>query len=158
MWTAFQTLSVRGVSTAGQHVGGFVRDWMIKFRTLASEVLALVQQEISSESERLSALVRQMPIESVTSRARVDHVPLNRTVLEPKKVRKGLPLTGVRDELVMRDTAHHVLTAPRLNKFGSEIPHRTMANRTASECELVVLYIQRRVSIAPPANSRARHL
>lgn len=83
------TMAVRGVSVASSHVGGFVRDWMIKFRSLASEVLVLVQQEISSESERLSALVRQMPIESVTSRARVDQVPLNQHILlDPKKARK----------------------------------------------------------------------
>jgi hypothetical protein len=84
-----QTLFVRGVSTTGHHVGGFVRDWMIKFRALASEVLALVQQEMASESERLSAFVRQLPIEDVMSRPRVDGVALGTTRLEPRKIRKN---------------------------------------------------------------------
>jgi hypothetical protein len=83
-----QTRSVRGVSITSHHVGGFVRDWMIKFRTLASEVLALVQQEIAPESERLSVLVRQLPIDNVMSRPRVDHIALGPTCLEPRKVRK----------------------------------------------------------------------
>ena len=83
-----QTLSVRGVSITSHHVGGFVRDWMLKFRTLASEVLGMVQQEIASESERLSILVRQLPIEGLMSRPRVEHTPLSLTALEPRKVRK----------------------------------------------------------------------
>jgi hypothetical protein len=87
-WRADETASVRGVSVTGHHVGGFVRDWMIKFRTLASEVLALVQREIASESERLSVMARKLPLENVMSRHRVDHIPLTPTTLEPRRVRK----------------------------------------------------------------------
>ena len=85
-----ESLAVRGVSTVGNQVGGFVRDWMIKFRILTSDVHTLVQQEIESESNRLSELVRQVPIEDVTSRARVDHIPVyhNRNELNPKRTRK----------------------------------------------------------------------
>jgi hypothetical protein len=85
-----ETLVVRGVSTTGHLVGGFVRDWMIKFRTLASNVIELVKQELSSESNRLSEFVRQMPIESVISRERVDQIQINhyRAELDLKKTRK----------------------------------------------------------------------
>jgi len=79
---------VRGVSIVTHSVGGFVQAWMIQFRNLISEVLSNVQAEIRRESDRLSALVKQMPIADVLQRTRVDGVPLQRAGLDPTKQRR----------------------------------------------------------------------
>jgi hypothetical protein len=83
------TETVRGVSVTTLAVGGFVRDWMMQFRALVSEVESLVQSDTKAESDRISELVRHLPIDSVKARARVDGVPLERQSLNPKKARRG---------------------------------------------------------------------
>jgi hypothetical protein len=81
-----RSMQVRGVSVGSRNVGGFLREWMIAFRSLIGEVAALVQEDIRSESERLSTLVKSLPIEEVTSRERADHVPIELGQLKPEKI------------------------------------------------------------------------
>lgn len=82
-------LTTRGVSTLAHGVGGFVQAWMVQFRLLISEVLANVNVEIRGESDRLSSVVRRMPIDDILHRKRVDGVPLEHATLEPSKVRRN---------------------------------------------------------------------
>lgn len=76
------------MGTQSRSVGGFVQAWMIQFRSLISEVLIRVNAEIRSQSEQLSSIVRQMPLEDILRRVRVDGIPLERARLQPSKVRK----------------------------------------------------------------------
>lgn len=85
------SLVTQGVSTLSHSIGGFVQAWMIQFRSLVSEVLFQVKREIAKESERLSSIVRNMHIDDVLRRKRVDGVALGQTVLQPKRVRKNFP-------------------------------------------------------------------
>jgi hypothetical protein len=62
----------QGVSILSQSVGGFVQAWMVQFRSVISEVLIHVKQETAKEFERLSNIVREIPVDDVLLRERVD--------------------------------------------------------------------------------------
>lgn len=82
------SLTTRGVGTLSHSIGGFRQAWMIQFKSLISEVIALVEQEVTTESERLSGIVRSMPMDELLQRARVDGVALGHKVLQPKRTRR----------------------------------------------------------------------
>jgi hypothetical protein len=81
------SLKARGVSLMSRGIGGFVQAWMTQFRDLIAELLVVVEAELKKESERLSAIVKQMPIEDILSRERTEHAFVGRAKLKPDKNR-----------------------------------------------------------------------
>mgnify|MGYP001308965596 CR=1 FL=1 len=86
--TANGTVEVRGVSLASRAIGGFVMAWMMQFRGLCREVLALIESDVSSENARLTAIARELPPATLAGFQRVDGVPMQTpTRLDPTRAR-----------------------------------------------------------------------
>lgn len=83
--------TVSGMHLRSQGIGGFVRAWMLDFRSLCNEVLDLVQKDISNESDALMKFAKSQPIKEIISRPVDNGTVDSGRPLIPSRVRKKFP-------------------------------------------------------------------